>query len=380
VRYCAMPSSPFQPKTLEREDSGLLAAKQRRLTASARSPAGQAEPLAVIPEPILISSADGRVSDFNAAAGVLFGGTVGIYGRPIRDLLPFIPAPRDGAGHERTWRGQIVDDTGHTLDLEVSQTSLVNGLLATCHIYVVHDISKREEANRSAEQLLYSTAHELSGPLTTLRSALDTLGSGFVELAVSDFERLLQGARHSTTRLTILVEDWLNAGNIRSGRLRVHPRPTRLSTIIDEAVATVQPILEAREQCLVRDIPEGHRDLEVLADGRYLRQVLLNLLDNAAKYSPEGEVIRIRATKVDSDVQITVEDHGPGIPDEERTAVFEWFYRSVPNHPAPGAGLGLAIVRAIIVAHGGTIGIREETGTGTIVSVSLPAAEGSRPG
>jgi len=306
----------------------------------------------------------------------MFGDTALVYQRPIQDLLPFIPEPVAGGGQEMTWQGQIIDRTGHALDLEVSQTRLVNGLLPTSFVYVVHDISRRAEANRAAEQLLYSVAHELSGPLTTLRSAFDTLGSGFGELAVRDLDQLLQGARRTTTRLAILVEDWLSAGTIRSGRLSLHRRPMRLSAVIDDALALVHPLIEARAQCVERDIPRG--DLRVLADRRYLCQALSNLLDNAAKYSPKGEVIRIRARRSGGHVQITVEDHGPGILPDKRVAVFEWFSRLAPDHGVPGTGLGLAIVKAIVEAHGGTIAIKERTGTGTAVCFSLPAAEGSR--
>jgi signal transduction histidine kinase len=187
---------------------------------------------------------------------------------------------------------------------------------------------------------------------------------------------LLQGARRTTARLAILVEYWLSAGNIRSGRVSLHRRPTRLSAVIDDALALVHPLIEARAQCVERDIPRG--DLHVLADRRYLRQVLSNLLDNAAKYSPKGEVIRIRARKSGGRVQITIEDHGPGIPADKRVAVFECFYRLASDHGVPGTGLGLAIVKAIVEAHGGTIAVKERTGIGTAICFSLPAAEGSR--
>jgi signal transduction histidine kinase len=324
----------------------------------------------------LISSANGRVTDFNAAASALFGGSGVIDQRSVQELLPFIPQTAWGASQDTTWRGQILDPDGRALDLEVSGTSLTNAVPEARVIYVIHDISPQMEANRLAEQLLYCVAHELSGPLTTLRSSLDILSSGAGELAVREFDQLLQGARRTSARLAILVEDWLSAGTIRSGRLRVQQRPTQLSAVIDEAAAIVSPVVAARGQRLEQDLQSA--DLCVLADRRYLRQVFSNLLDNAAKYSPVGEVIQIRASESDGCVRVSVEDHGPGIPAEQRDSVFEWFHRLAPDNSASGTGLGLAIARAIVQAHGGTIAVDKEIVNGTGICFTLPAAEGSR--
>jgi signal transduction histidine kinase len=99
-------------------------------------------------------------------------------------------------------------------------------------------------------------------------------------------------------------------------------------------------------------------------------------LDNAARYSPEGEVIRIQARRSKGRVQVTIQDNGPGIPADQREAVFEWFYRLAPE--ASGTGIGLAIAKAIVEAHGGTIAVSEETELGTEMCISLPSAEGKR--
>ena len=355
-----MLTPPIQPENQGSENSRSLIAEPRQVSA----------------DPVLITSGDGRVSDFNAAASALFGEASLIYQRSIQDLLPFIPRPAWGANQDMTWRGQIMDRGGRALDLEVIKTSLANGVPETRVIYVIHDISPQMEANRLAEQLLYCVAHELSGPLTTLRSSLDILSSGAGELAVREFDQLLQGARRTSTRLAILVEDWLSAGTIRSGRLRVQQRPTQLSAVIEEAAAIVSPVVAARGQRMEQNLQRA--DLCVLADRRYLRQVFSNLLDNAAKYSPDGEVIQIRARESDGCVRVSVEDHGPGIPAEQRDSVFEWFHRLEPDKPASGTGLGLAIARAIVQAHGGTIAVDKEIVNGTGICFTLPAAEGSR--
>ena len=111
-----------------------------------------------------------------------------------------------------------------------------------------------------------------------------------------------------------------------------------------------------------------------MADQRYARQVLTNLLTNASKYSPEHSIIRVRAEPAGTMLRISVEDQGPGIPPEHRAGLFERFYRVRAASDAPGIGLGLAIAKGIVEAHGGSIGVDSEVGRGTQVWFTLPSA------
>jgi signal transduction histidine kinase len=328
---------------------------------------------AALREPILTTSADGRVMEFNAAASALFGGPGRLYGRPIQELLPFVAAPAERAGQATTWQGQISDATGRTLDLEVSRTTLADARLPGCDIYVVHDVSQYAELNRLREQLLYSVAHELRGPLAILDNVLEILISDYEQLSVSEFEQLMHSARRTSVRIHALMEDLLSAGSIQSGRFHVRVRPTLLSTVLDEAVDMLKTSSEARGQRVEREISGDQ--LCVLADGRYIRQVLFNLLNNASKYSPDGEVIRVRAERTEGNARVTVEDRGPGIPAEQRAGLFERFYRVRPGNTEPGVGLGLAIAKGIIDAHGGEIGLDGEAGNGTRLWFTLRLAD-----
>jgi signal transduction histidine kinase len=111
-----------------------------------------------------------------------------------------------------------------------------------------------------------------------------------------------------------------------------------------------------------------------MADTRYARQVLTNLLANASKYSPERSVIRLVAEPNANMVRISVVDRGPGIPPEQQAGLFERFYRVRSDSDVPGVGLGLAIAKGIVEAHGGSIGIDSEVGSGTSVWFTLPRA------
>jgi signal transduction histidine kinase len=225
------------------------------------------------------------------------------------------------------------------------------------------------EVNRLREQLLYSVAHELRAPLAVLENALDILSEGYADLPADEFARLTGSAQRTAARLRTLMEDLLSAGSIQAGRFHVEPRPVQLREIVAEAVETVAPAVDERGQSVDVDVKAG---LVVNADRRYARQVLTNLLGNASRYGPSGSAIHIRAAASDGQVRVAIDDLGPGIPKEEQRLLFERFYR--PRAEGPGIGLGLAIAKGIVEAHGGRIGIESEPGHGTSVWFTLPSA------
>jgi PAS domain S-box-containing protein len=332
------------------------------------------ELLEAIRTPIVTTSLSGRITGFNAAAIALFGSPARLYGRNIREILPFVAAPDDATGAET--QGRLADATGRTVDLEVSRTILHGDGEHGYAVYVVHDISRHAEVNRLREQLLYSVAHELRGPLMVLDNALEILESEYPKLTSQEFEQVLGTARRTSRRMRTLMEDLLSAGSIQSGHFVVAPRKTDLLTLFGDAFEIVTPSTDARAQRIEIDLPEDPP--EVMADKRYARQVLTNLLANASKYSPEQSVIRVVVRPVPNMVRISVEDQGPGIPQEQQAGLFERFYRVRTDNDAPGVGLGLAIAKGIVEAHGGSIGIDSEPGAGTRVWFTLPYA--TRPG
>jgi signal transduction histidine kinase len=223
--------------------------------------------------------------------------------------------------------------------------------------------------NRLREELLYSVAHELRAPLAVLENALDILAEGYADLPADEFAKLMGSAQRTAGRLRTLMEDLLSAGSIQAGHFRVELRPVELREIVSEAVDGVQPTLSERGQRLETDLPDG---IVVKADRRYARQVLANLIGNASRYGPPGSAIRVRAENASGQVRVAVDDTGPGIPKEEQSRLFERFYRS--RAEGPGIGLGLAIAKGIVEAHGGRIGVDSEPGAGTSVWFTLPAA------
>jgi signal transduction histidine kinase len=328
------------------------------------------ELLEAIRTPIITTSLGGRITGFNAAAVALFGSPARLYGRGIRDVLSFVPEPLEVAVGDA--QGRFADTTGRTLDLEVSRTVLQEADHQGYAVYVVHDISRHAEVNRLREQLLYSVAHELRGPLMVLDNALEILDIEYPQLTDKEFAQVLGTARRTARRMHTLMEDLLSAGSIQSGHFVVAPRKAELQDILTAALETVSPSIEGRGQRVEVDLSADASP--VMADRRYARQVLSNLLANASKYSPEQSVIRVVARPVGNMVRISVEDQGPGIAAEQQVGLFERFYRVRTDNDAPGVGLGLAIAKGIVEAHGGSIGIDSAPGTGTSVWFTLSNA------
>jgi signal transduction histidine kinase len=340
--------------------------------ALASQEAQRRELFAALRTPIVTTSMVGLVTGFNAAAISLFGSPARLYGRNILDVLPFVPLPRDAAAAGDA-QGRVADATGRTVDLEVSRTVLNEQDQHPGYaVYVVHDISRHAELNRLREQLLYSVAHELRSPLMVLDNALEILEGEYPLMNVDEFKHVLGTARRTAHRMRTLMEDLLSAGSIQSGRFVVAPRRTELDAIVTDAMEIVSGAIDGRGQRIELELPED--PVPVLADKRYARQVLTNLLANASKYSPEHSVIRLVAAPNASMVRISVIDQGPGIPPEQQAGLFERFYRVRSDSDVPGVGLGLAIAKGIVEAHGGRIGIDSELGSGTSVWFTMPRA------
>jgi signal transduction histidine kinase len=317
---------------------------------------------------VLITDADGNVTTLNRAGVEVFG--QGAAGQRIDTLLPFVRRP-GVPGLVRSWRGRITDTRGRAIDAEV-QLSVVLGAGGASAVYVVNDVSELATANRLREELLYSVAHELRQPLTVLDNTLDILSGEYLSLSARDFEQLLASSRRTVRRLRSLMDQLLSAGTIESGRFVVQLRPIPLRAIIEEAVDATRPDVEGREQHVVVKVAD---DTTVMADARYAQQVLANLLANASKYGPRTERIDVNAVRDGRVIRVSVTDRGPGIPSDQQADLFKRFYRLASTSAEPGVGLGLAIAKGVVEAHGGRMGVVSEAGKGTTVWFTLRLAE-----
>ena len=224
----------------------------------------------------------------------------------------------------------------------------------------------------SVPSLLSAVAHELRAPLAALATSSGVLVDGIDELDRREVRGVAAGILRRTLWLQELVENLLSAAVIGDGRLRLAPMRVRLDEIIDRAILVIEPSLEMRRQ---RVRVRVARDLgELTGDANRIAQVVVNLLSNASKFSPPGSAIDISAKRHDRAARVTVADRGPGIDDDEAERLFDAFYRGRNRAGAEGVGLGLAVVRSIVAAHGGTVGARNRAGGGARFWFDLPHA------
>jgi two-component system sensor histidine kinase KdpD len=228
------------------------------------------------------------------------------------------------------------------------------------------------ETNRVRRALLSAVSHDFRTPLASIKASITALApSDGSRLAGPDAQELLRTALEETERLERLVGNLLDLTRIRSGALAPERASIPASDVIEGAVAGLRSQLAGRQVSVVvrPDTPP------LLVDPVQIGQVLGNVIENAAKFAPSPSEIRIAAAGWHSSVEIRIADRGPGIPAEEREAVFEEFYRTGDSRIA-GTGLGLAVAKAIVRAHGGDVWIEETPGGGTTVALRLPGGPG----
>jgi len=228
------------------------------------------------------------------------------------------------------------------------------------------------ESERLRNSVLAALSHDLRTPLTALVGLSETLAH---ELArdprTRDGEATALAIREQARRTAQLVDNLLEMARLEAGRVSLRRDWQSIEELAGSALAALEPSLAGRP--IDVDLPA---DLPLVAcDGVLIERVLVNLIENATKYTPPGSPIRIGARRADSVIEVAVEDRGPGLPPGRERAIFEKFTRGERESVVPGVGLGLAICRAILEAHGGTIHAENRDGGGARFVFTLPAEE-----
>ena len=231
------------------------------------------------------------------------------------------------------------------------------------------EMVRQQESEEYMRRFVADASHELRTPLTALRGNLDLLRRGAIRES-AEYDSSLSDMHTTALRMTRLVEDLMTLTRLE-GVTELKLVPTDAAGALGEAARTARHAAR-RHQIQVE---EPHA-VYVAADPDALQRVLVNLVENAAKYSPPGSAIKLRALDASAEgrVRIEVEDRGPGISAEDQTRIFERFYRGDRARKAGGTGLGLAICAALVKRQGGSINVRSEPGKGSVFSVDLAAA------
>jgi signal transduction histidine kinase len=225
-----------------------------------------------------------------------------------------------------------------------------------------------EGLERLRRDLVANVSHELKTPLAALRARLENLLDGVEEPNSAVLATMLQ----QSERLSRLVDELLDLSRLESGDVPLHLEPVDIAPLVERVVSEVEV---ARPERLLRVRTELPADLpSVTADRERLHQVLFNLLDNAFRFTPSGGAVTIGAVRQNGSCEVFVEDTGPGIPPEHLGLVFERFYRVDPSRSRDdgGTGIGLAIARSVVDAHGGRIWAETKDGGGATFRFVLP--------
>jgi two-component system sensor histidine kinase KdpD len=259
-------------------------------------------------------------------------------------------------------------------DLSRESLEAIGSLAATAieRAGTVEKLTKTEaarESDRLRSVLLDSVTHEFRTPLTAIKASAETLLSD-VELEGSQRKDLLTVINEESDRLNRLIGEAAEVAQLDSHQVQLQLEPHHIKEAVDSAISQSRQALHDYEVHI--SIPE-HLPL-IPMDVERIREVLIHLLDNAAKYSRAGSSIQITAELRDGEVVTSVADHGPGIEDVEQDMIFEKFYRGRNQRmTVQGTGMGLAIARAIVELHGGKIGVTSQVGRGSLFYFSLPA-------
>ncbi len=230
------------------------------------------------------------------------------------------------------------------------------------------------EAEKLQTALLNSISHDLRTPLVSIQGVLDSLldveqgGENAVVLDRAARLDMLENAREETARLNRLVENLLDMTRVEAGNIKMRLEPGDLQDVIGAALAHLDE--QFRDHPVSVNMEEGMPLIPM--DFVLMEQVIVNLLDNAAKYSPSGAPIEISVACVNGEALIRIADHGPGIPPQELDQVFTKFHRVKRPGQVKGLGLGLSICKGIVEAHHGHIWAENRPGGGSVFSVTLP--------
>jgi signal transduction histidine kinase len=298
-------------------------------------------------------------------------------GRPLVDILrePDVIALFDAAidaGREQS----MIWKRAAEVTWEVNVLPLPGGARGRA-VGIFRDVTPIARTEAMRRRFVADVSHELRTPISSIAAAAETLLEGSPDR--EDATQLTALIARQASRMRDLIEDLTDLSRIESGAIELAWEPVELLPLVREVAEDLSPRAVPRRVTIA---VEGDASVAVCGDPRRLVQIVHNLLDNAVKFSPEGERVTAAVTAAGGRVVLSIEDRGPGIPAAEREKIFQRFYQTDPSRSKakPGTGLGLAIVKHLAALHHAQVLVGGEPGSGAVFRVSfpLPPAE-SRP-
>jgi len=355
-------------RQLRRSDMGKLLVAQQTTEAAIDS----------LYDPVIVTDADGKVTKLNPAAEEIFGPEPKNVGRHVRDIAHdsrIAMAVSETLSSQQPVAGEgaasvlplAVDGSERAFRLRTTPMRDEEGRLFGA-VTLLEDITHLREIDRLKSEFIATASHELRTPLTSVQMSVHLLLEGAAGKLSEKQREVLDACREDCSRLERLMRDLLDLSKIEAGEAVPHLAPISASDLIATAGESFRTQVESKDIKLridmVPDLPF------VLADRAQIERVISNLLSNALRHTEPGGEIHITALPRDGYVAVSVADTGQGIPSEYLPIIFDKFVR-VPNAPSGGAGLGLAISKSIVEAHGGQIVVQSRVGRGTTFTFTL---------
>lgn len=345
------------------------------------------EIVAGVDQGYVLVDASGNITAMGNRAATLLGviDPAGAVGRAAAEVMPTVGTEIsifDGEGSAlahclstgEEWRSPIsglnVETATGTCALAIQLRRLNDGSA----VVLLSDAGPLREILDAHDALVSVTSHELKTPITAIKAMSELMVS--YELGEAERKEMLQDIYRQAERLELLIREILDASHLDTGRVPLDLGPVRLRELVDDVVAELEAQLEGRQVRIDVDsaLPP------VNADETKLRQVLVNLLTNAIKYSPGGAPVTLEASPASDMVRVAVMDHGIGIKESDMARLFKKFQRIADpsTRKVPGSGLGLYIVKGLVELQGGRMDVTSQYGKGSTFAFTMPVAEVER--
>jgi len=329
-------------------------------------------------DPIFVTGWDRKIHEANRQAGIISGySSKQLQGMSIEELqeLPIgekiVTNEELKAGGTFSYEATLKDFMGKKIPIQVNVRKVVFEEAESLQ-WLMRDISERKNLDALRDDLASMIYHDLRSPLANVVSTLDIISTMFAGKGNETIQSVTTIARRSTDRIQRLISSLLDINRLESGQTIVSQQAVTPTNLAADAFDAVKLMSESRHQVLTSHLPD---DLPaVWVDVDMIRRVLINLLENASKFTPPEGTLELGG-KLDGDwVHLWVQDNGPGIPAEEREHIFEKYSRLKRSENVSGLGVGLAFCRLAVNGHGGRIWVESRVGQGSKFNLTLPVA------
>jgi two-component system phosphate regulon sensor histidine kinase PhoR len=315
---------------------------------------------------VIALDGDRRIEMLNDAARRMLGIQSSMIGEPLLELVR-VPELRDLIEHERDASAEVNLPNAPRVLIRAARTYGRAG-----RVLLLEDVTNVRRLESVRRDFVANVSHELRTPVAVIRANAETLLAG----AKDDPQiapKLIDGLHRNAERLARILADLLDLSRLDAGQYRLELAPVAVRAVTEQSLSAVETQAQQRGILVEVAVPDA---ISVRADAKALDQILVNLIDNAVKYTRPTGHVWIEARELGDFVRIEVRDDGPGIADKHRERVFERFYRADPSRTreAGGTGLGLSIVKHLVESMGGEVGVDANAPRGSIFWLRLPKA------